>query len=130
MGDHDQQTEADETGGDAADQFEERPSEDRIAEIEEERQRRLDPDNRPENTEIDNTDTTLPTVEEFEKLNADEDTEGSAGTADPTKKFREMEPSEDEVREIEEERQRRLDPDNRPENTEVDNTGDEPSSDG
>ena len=48
--------------------------------------------------------------------------EGKAGSADPSKRFREMEISEEEQREIEEERQERLDPDNRPDNSEVDNT--------
>ena len=48
--------------------------------------------------------------------------EGVAGTADPTRKFREMEVSEEEQAEIERARQERLDPDNRPENAEVDNT--------
>ena len=48
--------------------------------------------------------------------------EGSAGTADPTRKFRETEVSEEEQREIEEARRQRLDPANRPENAEVDNT--------
>ena len=77
-----------------------------------------------ETTEVDNTDAELPTVKAWEEEHASEDTEGSAGTADPTKKFREMEVSEEEKKEIEEERERRLDPDNRPENAEVDNTGD------
>ncbi len=49
--------------------------------------------------------------------------EGQVGTADPGKKFREMEVSEEEQREIEEERRQRLDPANRPDNAEVDNTG-------
>ncbi|MGH3337044.1 MAG: hypothetical protein ACRDOZ_14595 [Nocardioides sp.] len=48
--------------------------------------------------------------------------EGSAGTADPSKTFRENPPDEQEQKEIEEERERRLDPDNRPEGSEVDNT--------
>jgi hypothetical protein len=48
--------------------------------------------------------------------------EGRAGTADPGKRFREMEVSEEEQREIAEERERRLDPANRPENAEIDNT--------
>jgi hypothetical protein len=95
-----------------------------VEEIEAERERRLAPENRPENAEIDNTDAELPTVKEFEELNADDDPEGSAGSADPSEVFREMKPSEEEVAEIEEERKRRLDPDNRPENAEVDNTGD------
>lgn len=33
-----------------------------------------------------------------------------------------QQPSEEEIKEIEEERERRLDPENRPENAEVDNT--------
>lgn len=48
--------------------------------------------------------------------------EGSAGTSDPSKRFRENPPDEDEQKEIEEERERRLDPENRPEGSEVDNT--------
>lgn len=48
--------------------------------------------------------------------------EAVRGTADPGRKFREMEVSEDEKREIAEERERRLDPANRPEGAEVDNT--------
>jgi len=94
-----------------------------VEEIEAERERRLAPENRPDNAEIDNTDAELPTVKEFEELNADDDPEGSAGSADPSEVFREMKPSEEEVAEIEEERQRRLAPENRPENAEVDNTG-------
>ena len=49
--------------------------------------------------------------------------EGSAGSADPSKTFRENPPDEQEQREIDEERERRLDPENRPEGSEVDNTG-------
>ena len=37
--------------------------------------------------------------------------------------FRENPPSDEEVAEIEEERERRLAPENRPDNAEVDNTG-------
>ena len=37
-------------------QFEELPSEEEQARVEEERQERLDPDNRPEGAEVDNTD--------------------------------------------------------------------------
>ena len=48
--------------------------------------------------------------------------EGSAGSADPSKTFRENPPDEQEQKEIAEERERRLDPDNRPEGSEVDNT--------
>jgi hypothetical protein len=104
--------------------FAERPPESEVAEIEAERERRLAPDNRPENAEIDNTDTTLPTVEEFARRDAGDEQEGSAGSSDPAAAFREIEPSEEEVAEIEAERERRLAPENRPENTEIDNTGD------
>ena len=93
------------------------------AEIEAERERRLAPENRPENAEIDNTDATLPTVEEFARLNAGDDQQGSAGSSDPAAAFREIEPSEEEVAEIEAERERRLAPENRPANAEIDNTG-------
>ena len=120
----DQASDGFEGHGEAAAALEETPPEEKVREIEEERERRLDPDNRPENAVVDNTDAELPTVREFEELNADEADEAAAGTADPTEKFREDKPSEEEVREIEEERERRLDPDNRPENAEVDNTGD------
>ena len=111
--------------GEAAAELEETPPDEQVREIEEERERRLADENRPENAEIDNSDAELPTVKEFEELNADDDNaEGAAGTADPTEKFREDKPSEEEIREIEEERERRLAPENRPENAEVDNTGD------
>jgi hypothetical protein len=104
--------------------FEEKPPEDEIEDIDAERERRLDPDNRPEGAEVDNTGETLPTVEEFKELNAeDDDVEGAAGTSDPSKTFKENPPSEEEVKEIEAERERRLDPENRPEGAEVDNTG-------
>lgn len=96
---------------------------DSVEEIEAERERRLAPENRPENSEVDNTGKTLPTVEEFERRHADEDA-GAAGRADPSEVFRERRPDEDEIREIEAERERRLAPENRPENSEVDNTGD------
>lgn len=49
--------------------------------------------------------------------------DASAGTADPSAKFRATTPSEAERAEIERTREERLDPDNRPENAEVDNTG-------
>lgn len=112
-------------GDEATQALQERPPDEKVQEIDEERERRLDPDNRPDDAEVDNTDAELPTVKEFEELNAEDDNaEGSAGTADPTKAFRENPPSDDEVKEMEEERERRLDPDNRPENAEVDNTGD------
>jgi len=97
--------------------------EDEIAEIEAERKRRLAPENRPDNAEVDNSGETLPTVEEFARLNEDEGQEGAAGRADPSEVFRENPPSDEEVAEIEEERKRRLAQENRPDNAEVDNTG-------
>ena len=100
------------------------PPDDEVSEIEEERARRLDPDNRPDNAEVDNTDAELPTVEEFARREAEEKDGSEQGTSDPSEKFRQMEVTEEEQAEIEEERQRRLDPDNRPDNAEVDNTGD------
>ncbi len=48
--------------------------------------------------------------------------DASAGTSDPSKKFREMDIPEEQVEEIEHTREERLDPENRPENAEVDNT--------
>jgi hypothetical protein len=110
--------------GDRSNVFEEKPPQDEVDEIEAERQRRLAPENRPANAEVDNTDATLPTVEEFAKLNAGDEQEGSAGNADPGAAFRGIEPSQDEIDEIEAERARRLAPENRPANSEVDNTGD------
>ncbi len=107
-----------------SDAFQEKPPQERIDEIEADRERRLDPENRPENVEVDNTDATLPTVEEFARANEGEDQEGAAGSADPSEVFRENPPSEEEAAEIEAERERRLAPENRPENAEVDNTGD------
>ena len=78
-----------------------------------------------DNTEVDNTDETLPTVEAWEEEHGDdEDMDGSSGSADPAAKFRDIEVSEEEQQQIEEERQERLDPENRPDNAEVDNTGD------
>ena len=100
------------------------PAQDEVAEIEAERQRRLDPDNRPHNAEVDNTDAELPTVEEFDRRAAEESEGQEQGTSDPSARFRELEIPEEEVAEIEEERRRRLDPDNRPDKAEVDNTGD------
>jgi hypothetical protein len=49
--------------------------------------------------------------------------EGTAGSADPSKTFKENPPDEEEQQEIEETRAERLDPENRPEGSEVDNTG-------
>ena len=108
---------------DESDQRLEAPSQSEIEEIEAERERRLAPENRPENAQLDNSDRELPTVREFDELNADDEQEGSAGSADPSAVFRKMKPSEEEIAEIEAERERRLDPENRPENAVVDNTG-------
>jgi hypothetical protein len=99
-------------------------SSDEVAEIQRERERRLDPANRPDNAEVDNTDAELPTVEAFNRHEAEERAGAAQGTADPGEKFRRMEVSEQERAEIEQERERRLDPGNRPDNAEVDNTGD------
>lgn len=88
--------------------------------IAEERQRRLHPDNRPEGSEVDNTHETLPTLDAWE---AERDKGESLGTSDPSKAFREMDVSEEERAAIAAERERRLDPANRPEGAEVDNTG-------
>ena len=116
----------DQDGQDGQEAQEQSPvSEDEVAEIEEERERRLAPENRPDNAEVDNTDADLPTVREFDERDAEERSEEGQGTADPGEKFREIKPSEDEVAEIEEERERRLAPENRPDNAEVDNTGDD-----
>lgn len=92
--------------------------EDREA-LEQERRRRLDPANRPEGAEVDNTDATLPTLEAWQAEQGDEPT---PGRSDPSQVFREMEVSEEEKAEIAAERERRLDPANRPEGAEVDNT--------
>ncbi len=94
---------------------------DEIATIEAERRRRLDPDNRSAGTEVDNTHATLPTLEAWRAEHPDDDE--SVGTSDPSKTFAEMEVSEEERAEIAAERERRLDPANRPEGAEVDNTG-------
>ncbi len=88
--------------------------------IEAERERRLDPANRPDGAEVDNTDATLPTLEAWEAEHAED---GTPGRSDPSQVFREMEISEEEKAEMAAERERRLDPANRPEGAEVDNTG-------
>ncbi len=98
-----------------------KPSEEEQAEIDSERERRLDPDNRPENAEVSNADAELPTVEAWNAEHADEDT--AAGTSDPGQIFRDIEISEDEKTTIAQEREERLDPSNRPDGAEVDNTG-------
>lgn len=95
--------------------------EDEVAAIDEERKRRLDPANRADGTEVDNTHATLPTLEAWEAEHGDDGATG--GTSDPSRTFAEMEVSEDERAEIAAERERRLDPANRPEGAEVDNTG-------
>lgn len=100
-----------------------KPDRSEIEEIEAERERRLAPENRPENAEVDNTGADLPTVREFAEMNAGDDQEGSAGRSDPSEVFREIEVSDEERAEIEAERERRLAPENRPDHTEVDNTG-------
>jgi len=97
-------------------------SQQEIEEIEQTREERLDPANRPENAEVDNSGQTLPTVEKFKEMNAGEDVEGEAGSSDPSQAFREMEIPEERVEEIERTRESRLDPDHRPENAEVDNS--------
>ena len=94
--------------------------EDELAEIEAERARRLDPANRPEGSEVDNSHATLPTLEAWED---EQDPEEVAGTSDPGKVFREAEVSQEELDAMASERERRLDPANRPEGAEVDNTG-------
>jgi hypothetical protein len=108
---------------DETDQRLQTPPQSEIEQIEAERERRLAPENRPENAEIDNSGAELPTVEQFQELNAEDEPEGSAGSADPSEVFRRMKPSEEEIAEIEAERERRLAPENRPENAVVDNTG-------
>ena len=45
-----------------SDAFQEKPPQERIDEIEAERERRLDPENRPENAEVDNTGDNMPDV--------------------------------------------------------------------
>lgn len=90
-----------------------------LAEIEAERERRLDPANRPEGSEVDNTDATLPTLEAWEAEHADDET---PGRSDPSQVFREQEISDEDREAMAAERERRLDPANRPENAEVDNT--------
>ncbi len=100
-----------------------RLGDDERAAIEAERERRLDPANRPEGAEVDNTSATLPTLEAWEAEQDPEDNPASVGTSDPSAVFREMEVSQEERDAIAAERERRLDPANRPEGAEVDNTG-------
>lgn len=105
--------------GAAAEKLTVAPQQETIDDIEAERARRLDSDNRPDMAEIDNSDATLPTVEAF---NAEQD-DSVIGTSDPSEAFRENPPSEAEIAEIEKERERRLADENRPEGAVVDNTG-------
>ncbi|HEX6878312.1 MAG TPA: hypothetical protein VF165_21825 [Nocardioidaceae bacterium] len=106
-------------------------SQEEIDEIEAERKRRLDPDNRPDMAEVDNTDLEFD-FEREELVDADElaresraessaDGEGSRTPAQGGLPPLEEIPQE-EIDEIEAERQRRLDPENRPDMAEVDNT--------
>jgi hypothetical protein len=106
-------------------------SQDEIEEIEAERERRLDPANRPENAVVDNTDKEfdfergeLVDKGELEKRRQDKvddaDSAQRKSGQGPLPDPEEM--SEAEIEEIEAERERRLDPANRPENAEVDNT--------
>ena len=69
---------------------------------------------------VDNTGDKMPDIA---RSDPDESAEGQAGHADPGEVFRENPPDDEEVKEIEEERERRLDPENRPDGAEVDNTG-------
>ncbi|MGA8847263.1 MAG: hypothetical protein WB471_11675 [Nocardioides sp.] len=91
-----------------------------IEAIEAERRRRLHPDNRPEGSEVDNTHATLPTLDAWE---AESNQGERLGSSDPSKVFRDTEVTEEERASIAAERERRLDPANRPEGAEVDNTG-------
>lgn len=80
-----------------------------------------DPESETASIEVDNTGKPNPVVEEFEDRFGED--AAAAGTSDPGKAFRENPPSAEEIKEIEETREERLDPDNRPDNAEVDNTG-------
>ena len=97
-------------------------SQQEIEEIEKAREERFRDENRPENAEVDNTDADLPTVQRFREMTEGEDVEGEAGSSDPSKRFREMEIPPERVDEIEQTREQRLDPENRMENAEVDNS--------
>ena len=117
-----EETEQDESSAGSSDPsvaFQDKPPADEVEEIEAERKRRLAAENRPDNAEVDNTGDNMPDI-----AREDHSGEGAEGTADPSRTFRENPPSEDEVEEIEAERKRRLAPENRPDNAEVDNTGD------
>ena len=122
MTDDDREDEAGrEPSSDPSKSFRENPPDDvEVKEIEEERERRLAPENRPDGAEIDNTGDRMP---EIARSDPEESAEGQAGHADPSEVFRENPPDDDEVKEIEEERERRLAPENRPDGAEVDNTG-------
>lgn len=78
---------------------------------------------RPPNAEVNNTGELPEVVKEFERLNEGEEVEGKAGSSDPSRRFREQPPpSDEELAQHEEQRERRLDPENRPDKAEVDNT--------
>ncbi len=94
--------------------------EDDVEAIEAERERRLDPANRPDGAEVDNTHATLPTLEAWE---AEQDKPETPGNSDPSQVFRDQEFSEEDKAQMAKEREERLDPANRPEGAEVDNTG-------
>ena len=121
MSGSDEQEGGHEPSSDPSKRFRENPpDDDEVKEIEEERARRLAPENRPDGTEIDNTGDRMP---EIAKSDPAESAEGETGHSDPSQVFRENPPDDDEVKEIEEERARRLAPENRPDGAEVDNTG-------
>jgi hypothetical protein len=58
------------------------PDEEEQKEIEEERERRLDPENRPEGSEVDNTPRTF----DEDEWKFEDDEGGSGGLVDPTEK--------------------------------------------
>ena len=106
-------------------------SQEEIDEIEADRERRLAPENRPEMAVVDNTDKDLDDLASGGASDSDSDSESdrdgadgsessgrgkSSGLPDPE------EISQEELDEIEAERERRLAPENRPETAVVDNT--------
>jgi hypothetical protein len=111
--------------------YPEEMSQEEIDEIEAERKRRLDPENRPDMAEVDNTDLEFD-FEREELVDADElarekKAEGDAdGEVSRTPAQGGLPPLDDipeeEIDEIEAERKQRLDPENRPDMAEVDNT--------
>lgn len=115
-------------------------SQEEIDEIEAERKRRLDPDNRPEMAEVDNTHLEfdfergeLVDREELFRRKAESSREESSSAGSGQEGANEKrssdsglpdldEMSQEEIDQIEAERERRLDPENRPDMAEVDNT--------